>query len=641
MALTLEEQQELQQLLAQRSQLTGQPETMPGLTAAEQQELANLQRARSEALPAGVEPFPPEQVGAFAGSGMGPEGPEGTRFPLGAVAGGTLGGFLGVPGGLPGVMLGGGLGAAGGEAAEQLIRRAVGAEAPATSAEAAREIAIQGGLGVAGELGGQAVVRAGQAVGRAVAPALRPGVEGIVKAIQPAFPESPSILRSKWNPIRSLFRDPELVPALLPAQMTENFALDNIQEVSKKALIGGGKIIRAQETTDRIVSDLVEDFVVKLTDDATIRGTGELVVDSLNRGTKAFSAAGRGLYDNVDNLIGAAKVDIRSLKAAAADMLSKVSLKRINSQQISLLKDILEQADEIAFADAHMLRSDLLGVGRTGTELIGGRAQGTAKHLASRIDSAMRNSAQGISPQAEQAWRIANEFWAKGKQTFNSKFIKGLVNTRPSSVLDSFLRKGAASDIAMLRETINDPAIWRKVQGQFARKILDTGITDEFSGALGGSAMLRALRRTFGPDTVKAVAPKGELELLKKYAKALALNQARQPGGAKATVLMSALQLSFGGKLIWDVVGPGNVDIGTAGAFGVVFGPGALARAIINPRVNKVILEGFKVTPKVKAMSSFIARLSAVLAKENIDARIVKGEEARAPLSEPSLTGAI
>ncbi len=540
-------------------------------------------------------------------------------LPLGAIAGGTIGGITGGP---PGAALG----AAGGEATEQLIRRGVGAEAPETSEEAAKKIALEGALGGIGEVTGRALVRGGQIVGGALRPALRPGAPEIAKELQSAFPET----RSIFNPIRRLFRrDIAKSPALLPAQTTENFLLDNIQEITKKSLIGGGRVIKAQQITDRVVSELAEDFTVKLTGGTGVTETGELIFDALSKGTDAFSAAGRGLYSQVDDVLGAARVNLKPVKAQAEKLLIKAKAGVRTKEQVKILTEILNKGDEVSFADAHTLRSDLLGVSRTGTELIGGRAQGVAKVLSKNIDMAMVDSARTIGPEAQGVWRSANEFWKQGKETFNSRFIRGLANVNPEEALNKVLQSGRPSNILKLRKTINDPEIWTKIQGQFANKVLNKAITDELSGALSGKALLKSLR-LFGDDTVKAIAPKGELEPLRKFATALALNQAKQPGGLKGTVLINALQLTAGGKLIYDVAG-GDIDVETVGAFGLVFGPLAFGRALTNPRVNKVLLEGFRVSPTAKAMTTFASRLGAVLAKENIEARIERGGEAETP----------
>ena len=85
----------------------------------------------------------------------------------GGVAGGIVGGIGGTVGGVgvggvPGAISGATLGGAFGESARQLINRARGAQAPATPAEAATAIGVQGAIQGAGEATGAALGRHGR-----------------------------------------------------------------------------------------------------------------------------------------------------------------------------------------------------------------------------------------------------------------------------------------------------------------------------------------------------------------------------------------------------------------------------------------------------------------------------------------------
>lgn len=581
MALTPEEEQRLADLKRQRAQLLGTPELL-GETAG---------------APV-AQPFPPGQVGAFAGGPAAPRSAGGIDLPVGALIGGTVGAGVG---GIPGAALG----AAGGEAVGQLVSRALGREdVPQTSGEAAKRIATEGLLGLGGEVAGRGILRGAQAVGRGLAPTLRPGAKEVARAVQPAFPDI------GFKPISKALGATKQ-PALLPAQLTESPIIDTIQEVSKSSFLGGGRIVKAQQLTDDIVSGLVDDFAKGLTGPTGRVETGELIFDALEEGIDAFSATGRGLYSTVDDLTGAAVVDFKPVKAAATKLLSQAKKGIRTKEQTTVLQGILERPDTLPFSDAHLLRSDLLGISRSGTELVKGRAQGTARALSNEVDRAMGVAAKDISGEALEAWRAANKFWRTGKQTFNSRFIRGLANADPEVVLDRVLQSGKTSNIIKLRKTINNPEIWRKVQGQFVNKALNKSVTDEVSLNLSGKALLKNMRG-FGNETLNALAPKGELKQLEKFATALALNQAKQPGGKGATVLIAMAQAGAAAKILFT----GEADAASAA---ILIGPLALSRALTNPATSRILLEGFKVGGKTKAITSFAARLAAVLAKQGIE----------------------
>lgn len=85
---------------------------------------------------------------------------------IGGAVGGIVGGIGGAVGGVgvggvPGAIGGAALGGAAGESAKQLINRATGAQAPATSMEAAKDIGVQGGIQGASEAAGAGLAAGG------------------------------------------------------------------------------------------------------------------------------------------------------------------------------------------------------------------------------------------------------------------------------------------------------------------------------------------------------------------------------------------------------------------------------------------------------------------------------------------------
>lgn len=603
--------------------------------------LEELKRLRADiAAGAGEAPVSP---GVALPSGVGPIVPEGRPaptpeelkervlslgdLPIGAIIGGTAGGILGTAGGPAGSVAGGTLGAAGGEAVEQHVRRTFGlGGVPETSAEAAKEILLQGGLGALGEVGGQALIRGGAFVGSKLAPVLRPGVKEAVEAVQPAFGEAPTLRRSKWNPFRSLFKG-EKQQVLTPASATESITLDNLEAIAEQSFFGGGRIIRAKELTDDVITKLVDDFAEGLRGPAAAglkTEVGDLIFDAVRGGSDAFSAAGRGMYAQVDNLIGTAKVNIRPMKRTAERLLSEAEEGLLGTERVTLLTEFLKKADDIPFAQAQTIRSDLLASARPGGELTGTQAQGVAKLLAKQTDNAMENSISGISPAAVQAYRNANKFWKEGKAVFNSGFIKGLIKSDPSVAVNKILQADRPGQIHLLRKAVDDPEVWKKIQGTFVDKMIKAGVSDEVTQHLSGSKLLRAIR-THGPEMLQALAPKGELKPLQQFAKALALSQARQPGGKGARVIIALGQAGALGKVAWT----GDPD---AASVAILVGPFGIARMLTNPAVNRVIMDGFKIGGGTQALASFGSRLGGVLTEQGIDAKVQFGVEAEAPI---------
>jgi hypothetical protein len=119
-------------------------------------------------------------------------------------AGGTVAG-MGV-GGVPGAAGGAAVGTAGGEALKQLINRARGADAPATSGEAATQIAVP--AAVAGATTG-ALGAAGQAV--------RPYAGSLLQKIGGAVEQSPSLRQLAGRGITAAGQAMDSSPAPKPS----------------------------------------------------------------------------------------------------------------------------------------------------------------------------------------------------------------------------------------------------------------------------------------------------------------------------------------------------------------------------------------------------------------------------------------
>jgi hypothetical protein len=297
----------------------------------------------------------------------------------------------------------------------------------------------------------------------------------------------------------------------------------------------------------------------------------------------------------------------------------------------------------MSFSNAQTLRSDLLSVSRGGPEIVKGKVQGVAKHFSKKLDRSMQDAGKNLPPEAISIWREASKFWESGKKSFNSRFIRKLMDSDPEVFLSNTLSgdKGTAiANINKMRSVVfakdaqgklvNEGAeeTWKKFQGFFTEKILNSSVSDEISRSLNGKALLKTMRG-FGDETLQAIAPKGELNQFKELARALALNQARQPGGAGATIFIAMAQAGAVGKIIYT----GDVD---AASLAILAGPAALAKLATNPRTSRLLIEGMKPATKwgIKESAKLAARLGTLIAKEGIDARIVQGEEATKLIQE-------
>jgi hypothetical protein len=522
-----------------------------------------------------------------------------------------------------------------------------GEDAPKTSEEAAKRIASAFLLGGGFELGigGGAMMFKGLA--NKVKPELRPGIEKTFNAIEDFFPENETVT---GNLVKKFTGRTTKKTPLLPAQVTDSPAIDTLQSIAKRSYLGGGRVIKSQKLTDDILSEALDTSV-----SGRIGGTGrlqfgEMGADALQGGIDAFNATAKGMYSSLDDIVRAEfktdiitgkktiinGVNIAGIKNTAKSMLSSTKAGIKTKEQSTILNEIINKPDIMSFSNAQTLRSDLLAVSRTGGEVIKGKAQGVAKKFSGQVDQAMQKAGEKLPKDALPLFRKASEFYKGGKHTFNSRFVRKLVDSDPEVFLSNALSgdKGTViSNINKMRSTIfakdsNGQLVnkganetWEKFQGFFAEKILNSSVSDEISKTLNGKALIKTLRQ-FGDETLNAIAPKGELKQFQELARALALNQARQPGGQGATIFIAMAQAGALGKIIYS----GETD---AASLAILAGPAALARIATNPNTSRLLINGMKPTTKwtIKESAKMAARLSTLFAKEGINASIVQGEE--------------
>lgn len=198
-----------------------------------------------------------------------------TAVDLLPAAGGTLGGIVGGiggtvagfgVGGVPGAMGGAALGGGAGEAARQLVNRARGAEAPATPAEAAGDIALQGGINGVLEGVGQAVgpvlTKGAQSVYRGyLKPSLAaknlPKADQIVKtAIDEALPVTKGGLQQAGRVISELNAEADRILQASPADVDIHSIADKLRTWAQRTYSRPGRapadLEAAMKVADRI-----------------------------------------------------------------------------------------------------------------------------------------------------------------------------------------------------------------------------------------------------------------------------------------------------------------------------------------------------------------------------------------------------
>ena len=440
---------------------------------------------------------------------------------------------------------------------------------------------------------------------------------------------------------------------------TNNRALEIIENISQKSLIGGGAITKRYASMLEIGDSLAEDFVKQFAVQAEPVDTANLLFKTLGKSGQASDDSVRGLFNkfNQSNFQNA-------LKLAGANAAKPVFLWEPIGK--ALIKDIenfspMKQRDFLKFFGD--LKSEVGGTVGNATSLnrliafrsevteAASKAAGNKQNkLASNLraardeideilegDQAMRV----LGSEAGNAYQNAIKFKSEGEQLFNKGIIKSIlsagdentakaidgayraiVQTRSGSTAAALLKN--IDEFTKLKNDIGRPVLTTKKATELKESLKGAYITD----ILGPASKLRVADTQFGGAKIskrkfddlltkekglaKTILGDADYEGLKKLNTQIAFSQGDLSaiGGIPGGVLIQMKQAGAAGNVL-QMVTPG---VATAGQVGLATGAGLMglpfaslfilmaplvtARALVNPKVNRVLFPRAKDLPK-------------------------------------------
>ncbi len=331
-----------------------------------------------------------------------------------------------------------------------------------------------------------------------------------------------------------------------------------------------------------------------------------------------LKTAASNLYSDVDRLSGGQFINVEALQFAAEDVATKAAKGLGARDTARITKRILDLPPEIPFEDAQILRSDLLGVGRTGTELVKGKAQGAAKLLAGEMDKAIADSALGLTGDALAAFRQANSFWKRGKEKFNSTFIKSLVKRDPEMAYDVAVKNNRPTAIKKLRQIVGSKRDWEVVQRQFLDDWV-AGSVDVKTGEASGVAMLRKLKQ-MGASLDELFPEEVTRGKIRSLAKTVQLAQSRP----QFQNLSMGIRIAQAGIIFGAAAGAIP-----RGAAAIVFGPEVIAFALKSKTGFKWLTKGFRAPPGSAASATAFTKFVTLMNRD-----LVTGGQSQEPLPQ-------
>jgi len=537
---------------------------------------------------------------------------QGTLERHGGAAGAIIGGVIGAPAGPGGAVGGATLGGMMGKTVPEITRPFLTGEPSRPLMESGPDIAREGATSAASETGGPLAMRYGGQLLSKI-----PYLGGLTRgaSVTPPARRAQQALQSAGS-------------TLTPAQLTESRGLDILENVAEGSLLGGGRIEavkRGQKEAIEALADRVVDTV------GTQMGPSEvsrLLLDTLKGEKLVLRGVARGLYREVDQLAAGVRVDTAPVLAFIKSNLNRVNVqKAIRSALPDFGRKLFskgvdgKRVPEISFADATAARTALLSFSRR--KAITAEDEGiraTAGKIASLLDEAIEGATGNLNPQALEAWRGANKFWAEGMERLESEVVRGVarkLQKEPGKFIPAILQPNSPELIRRVKAAVPEAAkdIERKLASFLIHRA--TGKTGELSG----SALLTSFK-TYGEETMEAAltpAAIKELRKLGEIALFIQSSHANQTGTGRMFIQLAQAPALF-------EVGTGVLSSITGGAvgraageavrmtsMGILVAPWAVGRIFTNPGFIRLLQRGLVAGPGTREGTRVAAQLSTRL----------------------------
>src|SRR3990167_8161811 len=398
---------------------------------------------------------------------------------------------------------------------------------------------------------------------------------------------------------------------LTPAKATSSRFFDILENVADVSLFGGGGMSKTLKQAQDIIAGQADDFANSFSKMASKEDAGVLLRDLVNDGMAAFKAQARANYSKIDGIVDSG-VSLTKLKDLAKQIKIdlQAGLPSGSPGTKTVVDDVIEKSDVVTFGEASALRSDLLAIGRSTSDLIPGKAQAAAKRMSSILDADMQDAAKTLDPNALAEWQVANKFWKDGKKTFDNSLIKSLMRKEPELVFDAAIKNGRPGTIRRLREISGGGTEWEAVQGQFLSDLLKKSSNEV--GELNGVALLKNVNK-FGNDALKELFPNAaHRQNIYELAQAMRLTQTKP----QDTAMRLATQFAQVGAGI--AIYTGDLDPTDEKAIAIFLGPFALSKALTNRAIVKWLTVGVKAPKGTNIGLQAVSKLTAELSKNGL-----------------------
>jgi len=597
-------------------------ETIKPLSRADTALGAPTAEISSQPAPTQEEPPQGKSLIQKAGTFAAEAGPE----ILGGIAGGLVAGLPSVGiGAIPGVAIGAAGGRALKEGTEEVLEP-LGLREPKSTKERVKDVALSGALAGVGEGAGRLFFGAGSRL-------FSPGGRDIIPGARAAAERTVPFTRQRDRGLlaRALGQYGKRT-AFTPGQLAESDLIDTIEGASRRAIFGRrGFRLKDIEAT-HVLKRMTDDFVDKFGTEASEEQVARLFIKTVQRNDDVYFSAARKLYGQVDDLLGVPGptgemvspeiVPTQSLKAFAKDVIGrrgqglKVAASKTGDQ---LLDEMIALPDTISFANAQHIRSQLIKLDAPATESNREVVKGLSRKLGGLLDGEMESAARTLSPEAAEAWRGANAFWKKGKETFRGKLIQSMLKKEDTAeaIIGAVFKPGATSTIRAAREA-SRPLTWKQMQKAYLTDIINDSSAD---GVLVASKVSARLTK-MGDPALKEIFPGGNtaglhaIRDLEEVARLLQKKDTNLSAGMMIQLLQAGSIAQLGEAAL-----TGTTRKLTGVSLGILGLPALMSKIFTNPVASRWLINGFhmpRTAEGIKAMTALSGRILARVAADEL-----------------------
>ena len=403
---------------------------------------------------------------------------------------------------------------------------------------------------------------------------------------------------------------------LSAAQSVQSPTLDLAESFARAGAGGKGQFIGLEKRNADAIQAIKDDLIKTISKDpVSDRTAGKLFQNAVSKGDAAHSIASTALYKTFDAKVGGLTVDtslVQKLGLEISDQLKRIGNVGKTEAGGALIDQLSKVNSATSFADAHVLRSNLLATIRdmkaSGTESVALR---NASRAAMAVDDAMEQSAKNLSPTLFAEYRQISKFYKTGKQAFSNDVIQTLLREQPERVGENLFKTGNVSEIIQAKATVrqaarHDPSIDPgKVFNRLQAGYLNTLLTSRAAVNLEGETTARNLAKVLADaktDRQFAVMfNSGERELISDFGRTAYLTLQNKPSqfGILAPLLQAG---AIGSIAVTGEAGPAEI--------GLLLSPYVLGKILTNPSLVTALTRGLQAPAGTAAASAAMAKIT-------------------------------